>query len=505
VDDLRKHLSELRQVNRDYEEIVEYATEVIFRLDPQGHFLFVSAEFTRMLEFTNEEVAGQHFTSIIHPEDHPAAVETFKILEQYGRADSSIDFRVRIKSGGYRWVSCSAICRFDDAGTPTHIIGLAHEVTELHAVLDHLRQSEQALRISEERYRSLFDALSEGAVLVDRNACITAANRSAERIFNVPREHLLSLNVMQLGNDFVHEDGSPFPTIDHPVSQTLMTGKSFKDVILGIPMAGGEQRWITINTEPIYYSDNSAQPDAVIVSFSDITQVKKDREELLRNQELLALESERYVEATKALAHAVVDAQEKERADIGTELHDNVNQILSTVRLYLDMALLKDNERIDLIRKSAEGLSDAVNEIRKICHSLVPASIIDLGLIAAIEDIVETVRFAGRMRVEFYHRGEIELIPEKSKLVLFRIIQEQVTNVLKHAQASILVIELVIDNDIISLSISDNGKGFDNESGKTKKGVGLYNISNRAQLLNGKVNIITAPEKGCKLNILIPI
>ena len=182
-----------------------------------------------------------------------------------------------------------------------------------------------------------------------------------------------------------------------------------------------------------------------------------------------------------------------------------MNQILTTVRLYLDLACLNEKDRLDLIRKSANGVTSAVSEIRKICHSLVPSSLNDVGLVASIEDLLEAVGLAGKIHTEFFHCGDTDHIPEKSRLVLFRIIQEQVTNVLKHAEATNLSVELIVDEGTISLSISDNGKGFDNVAGRSRKGVGLHNISNRVQLLNGKVNMITSPGSGCKLNILIPI
>ncbi len=89
--------------------------------------------------------------------------------------------------------------------------------------------------------------------------------------------------------------------------------------------------------------------------------------------------------------------------------------------------------------------------------------------------------------------------------MLFRIIQEQVNNVLKHAEASNLIIALITDGDTIDLTISDDGNGFEPEMIRSKKGVGLSNITSRAELFNGKVNITTAPRQGCTLNINIPI
>jgi len=207
----------------------------------------------------------------------------------------------------------------------------------------------------------------------------------------------------------------------------------------------------------------------------------------------------------KLVAQAVVDAQEKERAEIGKELHDNVNQILSTAKLYLELARSDEHERLNLISRSAENIFNAINEIRAISRSLVPPSIGDLGIIESINDLMESVRATRKLHVEFYYTPGIEiLINEKQQLMLFRIIQEQVNNVLKHAEASNLIIELMIDGNVVDLTISDNGKGFDKDNIR-KRSVGLSNIASRAELFNGEINLITAPGKGCTLNIHIPI
>jgi PAS domain S-box-containing protein len=476
----------------DYREIVEHATEIIFKLDASGAFYFVSAEFGRVLGYTNEHMSGKHFASIVHPDDLQLCMETFDVLKEFGKADDNICFRVRHQNGQYRWVDCSAVCLFDENGNPTHSIGFAHDITQMKNVVEELR-------FSEERYRSLFEALGEGAVLIDSTGTVIASNRCAEQIFGVGKEVMRDLNTFHIGRKFFHEDGSEYPLNTHPSFITLQTGKPLKNMIMGVTRQDGNVTWISINTEPIYYSLNREKPDAVVASFADITQAKKDKEEIQRNQQL-------YIEATKAVAQAVVDAQEKERAEIGYELHDNVNQILSTARVFLDLARNDEKERLNLLERSASNISNAVSEIRRISRSLVPASLSDLGLILSIEDLVDSIKIAKAIKVEFYHSGDIEnSISEKGKLILFRIIQEQVTNVLKHAEASHLVIELIVDSGAISLSITDDGKGFDIENVKTKKGVGLYNIANRTELFNGKMNMVTSPGNGCKLNINIPL
>ena len=242
--------------------------------------------------------------------------------------------------------------------------------------------------------------------------------------------------------------------------------------------------------------DQEGKMKRMVGSMQDITEKREMEKQLLKQQ----------LNRQQLIAQAVVDAQEKERADIGKELHDNVNQILSTARLYLDLARSDEKERINLIKRSTENIFNAINEIRNISRSLVPGSIGDLGIIDSIKDLVESIRATKKLHVEFYYEGHVDkLLDEKQKLMLFRIIQEQVNNVLKHAEAKNIVIEFFVDDDAIDLTISDDGCGFELHNISNKKGVGLYNIKSRTELFNGKVNIVTSPGNGCKLNINVPI
>lgn len=234
----------------------------------------------------------------------------------------------------------------------------------------------------------------------------------------------------------------------------------------------------------------------MVGSMQDITEKREMEKKLLKQQ----------LNKQKLVAQAVVDAQEKERSIIGKELHDNVNQILSTAKLYLEVAKSDDKERDNLIDMSTKSISDAINEIRAISRSLVPASIGDLGLVDSIQDLVDSIRLTRKLNVEFYHHDLIDsYLSEPLKLMLFRIAQEQVNNVIKHSQASNMIIELSADTESVNISISDNGKGFDQELVKQNKGLGLFNITSRAELFNGKVDILTAPGRGCTLNIHVPI
>jgi len=242
--------------------------------------------------------------------------------------------------------------------------------------------------------------------------------------------------------------------------------------------------------------DNNGNAVRFVGSMQDITDRKKLEGQLLIQE----------INKQKSIAQAVVDAQEKERAEIGKELHDNVNQILSTAKLYLELAKTDTKQKDALIKRSADSIFTAINEIRHISKALVPPSVKDLGLIESVNDLVESLRMTNALQVQFTHSGDFDgVINDKQKLMLFRIIQEQVSNVLKHAAATRIVIDLKLDEKLINLSIVDNGKGFELEKVKFKKGVGLSNIESRAHLFNGEVIITTAPGKGCKLFIQVPI
>ncbi|ULQ52220.1 PAS domain S-box protein [Flavihumibacter fluvii] len=233
----------------------------------------------------------------------------------------------------------------------------------------------------------------------------------------------------------------------------------------------------------------------MIGSCEDVTERKMMQEQLLQQE----------IHKQQQIAQAVVDVQENERAEIGKELHDNINQLLTTAKLFLEVAENDQDMRQQMIRRSSDTIMGAINEIRKISRSLMPASIGDLGLISSINDMVQNIAIARQLVVNFrYDKNLDQLVHPKQKLMLFRIIQEQVNNVIKHARASSLLIAISYQPKKVRLEITDNGIGFDLSQAKMKDGVGLSNIMSRAAIFNAKVQVNTSPGKGCQLIIDLP-
>jgi len=222
-----------------------------------------------------------------------------------------------------------------------------------------------------------------------------------------------------------------------------------------------------------------------------------------KNIDIKKLDKETKLE-TSQIADAVTEAHEKERSDIGKELHDNVNQLLSVSRLYNDMASKNDANKEMYLRRSSEYTLNAIEEIRKLTKGMITDVIKDIGLCEAIDKTIKDTMETHPIKIFCVQDNLIEKhLNDKFKLNIFRIVQEQLNNILKHARASVVKIRLSQNKNTIMLSVADNGVGFNT----TKKinGIGIKNIKSRAKIFRGSANFISQPGKGCVLAVTFPV
>lgn len=206
----------------------------------------------------------------------------------------------------------------------------------------------------------------------------------------------------------------------------------------------------------------------------------------------------------KLITETSIRAQEREREEIGKELHDNINQILASAKMYFEASAIEKEAFEDLVHKGISRLSMAIDEIRKLSHRLVAPSLENISLVEAIRQFIDNNREVAPVKISFEATNfSEERLNGDAKLMLYRIVQEQFSNIVKHAQAKNAVVELHADNDVVKLHIHDDGKGF--EQIKKIPGIGLRNISNRAKLYNGSVSLSSAPGKGCSLDVTVPL
>lgn len=205
---------------------------------------------------------------------------------------------------------------------------------------------------------------------------------------------------------------------------------------------------------------------------------------------------------TDELAQSVLQAEEAERKKLGEELHDNINQLLGVVKLYIQHALMNPKMREELLQKSASYITQTIEEIRQLSRSLLPPALNEQGLLESLHQLIDDISQAKAIDFQVQHEGFDEgLVPDNKQLVIYRIIQEQLNNALKHANASMVVIQLAHCDHRVQLSIHDNGIGFD--PAEVRPGMGLNNIRNRIEVFNGEMELLSAPGEGCTLKVRI--
>jgi PAS domain S-box-containing protein len=244
----------------------------------------------------------------------------------------------------------------------------------------------------------------------------------------------------------------------------------------------------------IIIRNENNKPLRMIGAAQDISERKQLEKELLNNE----------LDHQRAINLATIETQEQERSEIGKELHDNVNQVLTTTKLYLDLALSNPELKDELIQKSTKNIINVINEIRQLSRSLMDPSIGDLGLIDSIHDLTENINLTRKLHVSLDVGEEIEdLLDKNQKLTIYRIIQEALNNAIKHAQATSVLIRILHNASSAEVIIEDDGVGFNVKT--VKKGAGLKNMQNRIYLINGEHIIESTPNQGSKIIIKFPI
>jgi PAS domain S-box-containing protein len=234
-------------------------------------------------------------------------------------------------------------------------------------------------------------------------------------------------------------------------------------------------------------------PVKMIGSLHDISSLKKLENEL----------ADVRLQRQQEISETVIKVQEKERTRIGHELHDNVNQLLSASKLFFDEIIPANPEQKKLKEKSTEYLLMAIEEIRKLSRELVTPQLKGENLAVTIAALLRDLQLAGKLKISFKHDIRDEQLSAGKKITLFRIVQEQLKNIIKHSRASSAEILLKSEEDHVSLIIKDNGKGFDPQ--QTRQGIGLSNIHERTQFYSGTTDINASPGKGCVLTVTIPL
>jgi len=232
----------------------------------------------------------------------------------------------------------------------------------------------------------------------------------------------------------------------------------------------------------------------------------RDSFNLMVNQ--LEIQSQELQKERSIRMQSFIDGQEMERQRLSRELHDGLGQLLIAIKLKLESLIYTDRSKLLYTIDGIKSLFDkTIDEIKRISYDLMPAVLYEFGLSKAILNLCEDIENRTRINISYSFEGDTEIFNDKDfKTYLFRIVQEALNNVVKHAEATKIILSLHLVNNEILLKIEDNGKGFEVKKHlNSMKTNGIYNMRERVNLLKGSFDINSEINKGTTITVTIPI
>src|SRR5215469_11883906 len=411
------------------------------------------------------------FEDLVHPDD---LARVKKLVEESLTSHQPLngEWRVVWPDGSVHWIAGCWQVFVGEFGQPSRMIGVNIDVTER-------KLAEQAVRESEEKFRSVFREAGVGMIIVSPEGRYLAANRTFCDYLGYTEEELLEKNVESIT---FSED---WPSFSQKLSEALREGHGFRWLQKRCLHKSGRLVHTESSTSLIRSMDGS--PQYFVAEVLDVTS-RKEAEEAL-----------------SAMTRKLIEAQEQERARIGRELHDDINQRIAMLAVELEQ--LQDHPsdvsgRVKVLRESAVELAD---DVQALSHDLHSSKLEYLGVVAGMKSWCK--EFAERRKVEIdFRSGVSSVLPLAVGLSLFRVLQEALSNAIKHSGVKRVEVELREDSGELRLVIRDLGKGFDVEAAASEgKGLGLTSMRERVRLVDGTISIESRPMGGTTIHVHVPL
>lgn len=471
----RRQIEEyLKESEEKYRIIVETAREGIWMVDERNVTSFVNERMAQILGYEREEIIGCTPHKFIVPERWKDIDSKFEkrrqgISEQY-------EIKLLKKDGEQVWalVHSNPIIRNGE-----YKGGLAM-VTDI----SRRREIETRLKESEQKFRSLVQNSSDIISVHDEHRYYTYLSPAITGTLGYKPDFFLGKDVME----FICEDDQQI--VLDAFTELLKNGK-VDNVVYRVLHQNGECRWLESRGTNML---NDPTIHGLVINTRDVT-------ERVLLQEALDAQNKKN---QKEITTAVIRTQETERSQIGQELHDNINQVLTTIKLYNEMLRDGLGNPGELVSKSVYHLQKCIDEIRSISKRLSAPTIGRISLTDSIKELVDSINITQKMEVNFSMANPDQLpISQELHLAIYRIVQEKLNNIIKYADATHVSIRIDIKEKVFHLVIRDNGRGFD--VNEVSDGIGITNMRTRAENLNGTFFIDSSPGKGCVLDVKIPI
>lgn len=438
--------------------------------DAQGRILDVNEHFCKLSGFSREELIGQDHR-ILNSGRHEKAffknLWTTVLKGDIWRAEVCD----KTKQGNVIWLDTTIVPLKNQEGKVYRFITVRSDITaRVNAEAENQRLYQQIDALFASTHDIIWKWDQRKDTLVFSNA-LTSALGYKKLHYTKPREWFM---------EKIHPgDHQPFILLLNAHSHRKIN-KSRKDIRL--LDANGNYRYFTMSIMPLF--DEQGKLMEYLATMHDVTERRNREKEMMK---------------------VIIQAQDEERRYVGMELHDNVVQMLALAKLYLnDFVDTKNFAGSPHLTMMEQMINNAMQELRKLSHQLAPSVDQQQTLQDSIQQLVQKIPQQQSVKVKFQYRcaATAPVNPEVSTH-LYRIVQEQLNNIFKHASATEVTIVCKTQGNKLVLLIADNGKGFDPHAHHT--GIGLENMKRRVELTKGKMQIVSAPGKGCQLYISVPI
>ena len=360
---------------------------------------------------------------------------------------------------------------------------MSKEIKNIESLIDStiIKGLKDDLLTSEDNFKQLFDSSHVPQWMYDRDSLfLIFVNEAAINKYGYSEEDFLRMTILQivppeeaqkliLYNEFMKTTKEPFSVVS--------------------PHRTKNNERILVETSYFNIRHNNRQ--RILVISRDIT------EKIKLEQKISLLKAARQQKITRS----TINGQEKERDQVGRKLDDNINQLLAAAMMYLEFARTNEQLRIEYIDRGKQILTKAINEIRSLSNSLAPPLLKDFGFKDSLEELISNYLKSQPLNINLVFDEKLDGVNQEIEILLFRIVQEQLNNILKHANAKNIQISLRV-TDQIHLSIKDDGNGFN--IAIPRKGSGITDMINRVELYNGSIELISQHQGGCMLKINIP-
>ncbi len=469
----------LKDSEEKYRRIVENANEGILLIDTEGIVTFVNNKLAEIVGYSREEIEQRPVTDFVFEEDQSGAERYIRENSEGSR--TSFEFRLKHKNGSERRLKVNAVPVFDEQSVYAGGLALITDITEQ-------RKAEAEYQRLNEMLRSLINYSPLSVVILDGSGNTELWNPASERMFGWSSSEVLGRPLPFVPQEKMEEHLS--------LRNTVMKGESFTGREVVRQRKNGKKINVSIAAAPLLDSNHS--PIGISSFLEDISEKKKSEKE----REKLFKQITAARNRLKVLSSKLISVQESEKRSISRELHDEIGQMLTAVKI--DLQRIRDGNHLDEVIELADDctslVENTISVVRNLSLELRPAIIDDLGLAASLRWYLDKFQQRTGIKVNTAFKKISNVLPPECAITLFRISQEALTNIAKHAEAGYVWVSLNETKSSLVLTIEDDGKGFDTQKAlrlaARGKSLGLISMQERAELLGGKFSIKSKKGSG---------